>query len=218
MSENTLVDTTFRVHQPIISDYARSSAEGMADVYRFVISTIQQPLWMTPAIFEDFKLRGSSSKFAFANKKKALQWIEDNHTALWYTTNSIYDNIGEPKVRDATLLSYVASLPCLGLVKGGFFLQCSFGISGCIDMHNLKRFKIDPNVVRSSRYKNLKDIRSRSEMIHLYMKLVDQCGGTPNLWADWCEYVSHRDSRYEDAVHVSRIHCDALKLSVGEKV
>lgn len=210
-----LIAETFTAHQPVIADFAQSSPENMAKVYRFVLATIQQPLWMTPGIVQDFERQGSKSAFAFGMKGVALDWLAGNYHWVYDVATRTY--VGGEADADVTaerLMLYFASLPGLGLIKGGFMAQLCFGLSGCIDRHNCARFGYNERDFAAHRFKALRRDGSRLFMVQEYLEMVRSCGGTAQLWAEWCEYVAARDKRYGDAVTVSALHCVALGLEV----
>jgi hypothetical protein len=210
-----LIKETFEAHQPIIGSWARENSDNFSDVYRFVLATIQQPIDQTPAIVRDFKDQGGDSAYAFGLKRVALDWLDDNAGLLY--DNAMYIAHIESNLagRFATpaLLSYFASLPGLGLVKGGFLAQLCFGEVGCIDTHNVDRFGLNPSRFAASRFKNAKTTKTRKAIINEYLGLCDKCGGCALLWAEWCEYVADKyPQRYESPQAVSKLHLDALGL------
>ncbi len=207
-----LIKDTFEAHQPKIGAFARRESDNFADVFRFVIATIQQPLSMTPDIVRDFKAEGSSSRFAFGHKATALDYIDEN-AGLVYDTAMYISHVERNCTGhngSAALLSYFASLPGLGLVKGGFLAQLVFGEIGCLDSHNIARFGLNQNTFAAARFKNAKRTATRQAVVGQYLKLIEACGGCALLWAEWCEHVAQRDDFYDDAAHVSRLHCEAI--------
>ncbi len=208
-----LVADTFNTHQPKIAAFAKASPENMARVYRFVIATVQQPLIMTPEIVREFDAIGAESKYAFGFKGDALAWLIDNEEHVYCAAMGIWDSVTNPRECEAALLSFFASCPGLGLVKAGFMVQLCFGVGGCLDTHNINRFGLNECRFKSSRFKNAKTDKTRRAIVAEYLETVAKCGGVALLWAEWCEYVAQRDKNYDDAAHVSRMHCEALGIA-----
>lgn len=202
-----LIAETFAKHQPAIGQWARQSSDNFADVFRFVLATIQQPLSMTPDIVKDYKENGAASIYAFGMKRDALHWLEDNSGLLYDNAMFLWNYGRRP------LLSYFASLPGLGLIKGGFLAQLAFGSIGCLDRHNIERFGLDVSEFAAYRFKRAKRTETRQRILFHYIDLCDKCGGSALLWAEWCEYVAQRDNDFETAEDVSRFHLTALGLN-----
>ena len=99
----------------------------------------------------------------------------------------------------------VLRVPGLGLAKSGFIVQMLYGMSGCIDTHNLTRFNLHRR--RFACGTKATDRRRIGE----YNDMVGRLGGTARLWDEWCIYVADRDANYVDADHVSRLHLTPLE-------
>lgn len=203
----------FETHQPIIGEYARASAANMARVYKFVLATIQQPLNMTPDIVADFEREGAASRYAFGVKADALRWIDDNAERVHGLAMLLWDSVADPDIAERELIGYFASLPGLGIVKGGFLAQLCFGVGGCLDMHNVARFGLNASRFNASRFKRAKTPRTRCAIVSEYCETLAACGGSALLWDEWCAYVAERDKAYTNAFAVSELHCTALGLA-----
>lgn len=202
----------YREHQPAIARHVAKSQSAFADLFRFVIATIRQPLYSTPLQVKDFKRLGSQSVFAFSGKAPALDWLADNEATLYRDAMSIVDAAPDPDrlAREATF--YFATLPGLGLVKGGFMAQLAFGVSGCLDSHNAARFGLRPSMLRADSFKSAA-LKTRWRRLDAYLSAVNDCGGTELLWDEWCAYVAERaPQRYGSAYAASALHCSALGL------
>lgn len=193
----------FHRDQPIIGAYAQASPDNMAAVYRFVLATIQQPLETVPTILRDFRAEGSASRFAFSSKRVALRWMEDrrNIRTLYKGAMALRDGT------DAELLGYFASLPGLGLVKGGFMVQLIFGRVGCLDMHNIVMLDIPASRFKGDRYKTAKREVTRQAVLQEYLDACRGGGGCEVLWNNWCDYVAElRPNKWSSGDAVSAAH------------
>lgn len=200
----------FNSHNPIIREYAQASADGMRHVLGFVCATVQQQIETVPDILADFEAKGPESRYAFGWKADALQHYREHAETIY----------GEAMARDRdahALTDYFASLPGLGLAKGGFAVQLCFGVSGCLDSHNLNRLGINPQRFSASAFKNLKG--SRADRLSEYLDHVEAAGGCAGLWDDWCDYVAAlRPDRFETGSCVSELHCSALGLGASSEI
>ena len=180
----------------------------------FVTATIQQPIEQVPAILADYREHGPASKYAWGWKSEALAHYAAHRETIYGDLMAIYTGVSDPEGREVALLSYLATLPGLGLVKGAFVAQLAFGIGGCMDSHNMKRFGANPARFSASAFKSLKGAQKRAERIAEYVALVNSVGGGPALWDSWCNYVaSLRPDRFADGREVSALHVSAFGLA-----
>jgi len=207
----------FNKHQPIIAKHAMGSPKGLASVYRFVLATIQQPLYMTPEICKSFAREGPESRFAFGFKADALHWLIEREGELYDNVVNLWSIPSDPESAARDVLAYLALCPGLGPVKAGFLCQLALGRIGCLDTHNITRYGLTPSAFKAARFKNAKTPKTRSRMIESYADTCLALGGAEGLWDSWCEYVA-RDVqgafRYaHDPEIVSRYHLEALELN-----
>lgn len=202
----------FDVHQKEIGEFARADAANMYRVITFVHATVQQQLNVVSDCMESIDNDGAASIHLWGWKREAFLWFGDNQNEVYSTAMGIYDGYADPELVQHELLKYFASLPGLGLVKGGFVIQLCFGLSGCIDRHNLARFNIPVRKFDATRYKGARTNKTRNRIVREYHATVRHCGGTRALWDDWCRYVAKKyTSIYADAWAVSALHCEAIQ-------
>ena len=109
------------------------------------------------------------------------------------------------------LLMYFAGLPGLGLVKGGFVAQLCFGVAGCLDTHNITIHGLQPSTFAAHRFKGARTEKTKRKLVAHYVELCRALGGAGKLWDNWCQYVADkRPGIYNDADHVSKLHCEAI--------
>jgi len=197
----------FATDQKQIALYARQSPANFARVYKFVIATVQQPLHTVGRALASFEEEGSASKFAFGFKGPAIDFIDANAADVWEIADALSLH-GEGEA----LLSYLADLPGLGPVKGGFLAQLVWGLVGCLDSHNIARFGLNETAFKAFRFKRAKGAATRQKLIRDYIALCKELGGCAALWDTWCEYVAARDTvNYPGgAAHVSRFHSEFI--------
>lgn len=204
----------FAEHNPIIGAWARESASNLEAVFMFVTATIQQPIEQVPAILADYRAHGPASKYAWGWKSEALAHYAAHRETIYGDLMAIYKGVQDESGREVALLAYLANLPGLGLVKGAFVAQLAFGVGGCMDSHNMKRFGVNAARFSASAFKNLRTPQARVARIAEYCELVREVGGGPALWDSWCEYVaSLRPGRWANGHAVSKLHVEAFGLA-----
>lgn len=201
-------------HNPIIGHWARLNADNLEAVFMFVTATIQQPIEQVPAILADYREKGPASKYAWGWKSDALRHYAAHKAAIYADLMAIYSGVKTQEGREVALLGYLATLPGLGLVKGAFVAQLAFGVGGCMDSHNMKRFGVKEGRFSASAFKALRTPEGRTARVVEYCAIVATVGGGPALWDSWCDYVaSLRPDRFADGAEVSRLHVTAFGLA-----
>lgn len=193
-----------------------TSADTMADVFTFVLLTIQQPIKSIPDAMRDVRRKGSSSAFLWGMKANGWQYVQSHKSAIYHDLGEL-QHIPDPDWRDDALLEYLAIMPGFGMVKAGFVAQLLFGRVGCIDTHNIDRFGLEwtasgsqPTWLKSSAYKERRPA-ARQALRQTYLALTRNQGGAEALWNGWCAYVAEKyPNQYESASYVSKLHVDAI--------
>ena len=165
--------------------------DGLVDVGSFVLSTIQTPLSRTKSCVSDIKRHGSSSKALWGHKRAGYEYLSQHKKPLYETLVE-----GSPSLSEA--LAVATEVPCLGLVKGAFLLQCIGYPTGCLDRHNLKMYNIPLSVCKGK--------------VDTYLEAVDRVGTSESLWNLWCEYVAggRMNKKLDTADKVSAFHFEAI--------
>ena len=196
--------------QKAIQRYALENADNMARVYTFVLLTIQQQLSLVGDAMRDVDNQGVESRFLWGFKDPAYTWLQENKHTIYDNSLDVYDKILDEQLCEYLLLNYFSRLPGLGIVKGGFMVQLCFGMSGCIDTHNLKRMGIDPATYNATSFKR-SSVKRQQETLDSYMDMIHLWGGSEQMWNDWCQYVADKlPDTFDDADHVSRVHWEAI--------
>lgn len=193
----------FANHQPLISESALASPEGLERVVQFVSLTIQQPIETVPAMLSDI-LDGipDAERYLFGSKRLTWAWLAENREQLYSDVWRVLE--GQDNAEDA-LVHLFAQIPGIGVVKSGFCVQLSCGLSGCLDTHNLARYGINPNTYRASRYQKA-SAALKSRIVSAYNEHCALLGGTARLWDTWCEYVSENRGGKLSAMQISELH------------
>jgi hypothetical protein len=217
-------------HQPLIAKYGRKNPDNMARVLSFVILTIQNRLFNVPADLAAIEGEADSAEeysgILYGWKRESIEQIQREKDSLHYQAEEILYLSENTEQAEENLLALFASIHGLGLAKAGFAIQLLYGLSGCLDSHNIERFNIPENHIKSCNYKNAKTYKTRIKYIKRYCEYIRKCGGTESLWNSWCSFVANRPDTvgfkmlgnktvYRDANHVSEYHCIALGIPVN---
>lgn len=204
----------FAEHQPIIQAWADQSPDNLARVLQLAIITARQPFINAPADMET-AMRGErdATSVLFSWKARSFAEIWADRASIFWNCHEILYHAEDTRDAENALLAYVASIHGLGFAKAGFSIQMAFGLSGCLDTHNLFRLGVKPSVCRPRNERDYK-LGTMYARVDLYNSLVHKAGGTEKLWNDWCAYVAKRQPKlYRDAEHVSSLHLIALGLN-----
>lgn len=177
----------------ILSYVQNTGPDAIVDVGAFVLCTIQTPLSRVGNQMLDIKRFGNMSKALWGVKRKGYNYIS-NAKSVYYKY-LVEDTPDKDKALDIA-----CHTPGFGLPKGGFFLQCLGYDLSCLDGHNLKRFGIDPKIVKR------KDINN-------YIKVCDDIGNSEFFWDSWCTYVAGNrvNKKLPTADIVSRYHYKCIE-------
>lgn len=205
----------FDKHQSKIAAYAKQGPDEFGRVITFVYATIQQSLDTVPGAMKSIDREGIESRYLWGFKRDAFEWLQSNKAAVYNDAMEL-SCIPDPAIAERELLAMFGELPGLGLVKGGFAAQLAFGLGGCIDGHNVRRFEVLegrkslPIFMKAWHYKKARPAK-KAEYVSAYQALLQRAGGCEALWDDWCIYLRSRSpAKYESADYVSELHCIAL--------
>ena len=202
----------YKRDQKIISKYALRNPDNFARVLQFVILTARAKLANVPADVDTAARGGQDAMsvlFSWKFRAYTEAWI-NRETHFTYCQDTLRHTDDKLELAEE-LIGYFAGLYGFGLVKAGFVVQLIFGLGGCLDTHNIKRFDIPARTFDN--YSQLKTAAGRRRKIARYTALVHDLGGPEQLWDGWCHYVADgQPSRYRSADHVSAIHVEALGL------
>lgn len=203
----------FASHQPVIGAYGRDNPDNMAEVLTFVLMTIQQALHTVPQAMASVRKEGEKSRFLWGFKTSAWNEIQKSKALIYEHSMNLYYGHANPEHAERELLYFFSHIEGMGLAKGGFAVQLLFGLSGCLDSHNIARLGYDPREFKASRYKAVKDARRKAQFLDVYIDLCNIAGGTETLWNEWCNYVHVKHPIfYRSGEHVSELHLKSLNL------
>lgn len=182
---------------------AQASPQGVRRAALIAVLSAHQPWSRVPGQLMDVERHGLRSPALYGSKRAAYRWLEDerNLDALYVATMTEHDPV--------FLLDAWLAVPALGLVKGGFGVQLSRGLVGCIDTHNAKRYDVARKQLRidkaSSPAVNMRKV-------HDYVRLCHDLGGSEHLWKQWCYLMAGKyPQQYTSPQQVSHQHIDLMR-------
>ena len=196
----------YKTHGVACQTYAQGSAENLMDIILMIVLSIQQNWLGVGEQLADVRLQGAESRFLWGNKSKTYAYLKDNKRRLYADVMTIIDSDSDDGTKAKKLMDIFLDVDGLGLPKAGFACQLVAGLVGCMDVHNIRRYGIDPKTLLLSRNpKTSKGIAANDRKIVDY---IDMCHnyGTENLWDTWCEFLSTKSKRWANANHVSEVH------------
>ena len=195
----------FAEHQPQLSRLGRASPDGLLRIATFALCTIRQPLRIACA---DYKLvRSGDTGSLFGAKHAGLAYLGRHAPELWEACEYAYETADDDTASNL-ILSTLSRVPMLGPAKAGFVTQMVYGLSGCVDTHNLARFDLPLRHFEVNK-RNPNRVRA---IVRDYNAFCRKVGGTAALWDGWCQYLAERDPvNYPSAERVSKLHLVPLE-------
>lgn len=196
----------FNRDQPQLSALGRSGPDGFERICTFVLLTIRQPLRIACA---DYKLvRNGDHGPLFGAKHAGLAYVQSHAEELLEECEECYALLDDEDAENA-ILHVLMRIPSIGPAKAGFICQMLYGLSGCIDTHNLTRFGL---AERHFRCDNRATAKRRAAIVRDYNSFCRKVGGTAALWNGWCDYLAARDPlNYPTGDRVSELHLAPLE-------
>lgn len=212
----------FANHQPKIAAYAQQNASCMSEVALLCILSARMRF---PRIRGDFRaVIGGDDHPLFAWKLQAWEEMQANREVRYDKLMSILrrerELTGRRLFMADVMLAEVQTWYGLGLIKGGFFLQMCFGVSGCVDSRNQEDFALSAMEARrwKAKPKHLSDA-SRMRHSQAYNEFINYLGGTEQLWDFWCAGYHKQDPlTFKSPWDASAEHCRILGINPGEEI
>lgn len=206
----------FKDHNPIINEYMQDNHEQMSMGIMFVVLSVKTPFHTMKRQMEDYKVNGVNSKYVWGFKIDTHNYLQDHGKELyddlmqlWMTPKKEFG--GTQDLKDAAMLLRLVQVPGLAAVKAGFVMQMMFGRVGCMDVHNLRRFrKVDP---KDFSFSHMAKPETKFKKLMNYVSLCKVNRSTEKLWDSWCEQLVYKPcnrGRFVDGNQVSQMHVAAL--------
>ena len=196
-------------HQPQLSKLGRSGPDGLIRIATFALLTIR--VHLHDAVKDYPLVRGGQRtklRSVWGWKSQGLDELDEHGASIYEQCERQFQDTEDEELEDG-LLHILTSITGLGCAKAGFVAQMVYGVSGCLDGHNLARFQIPLQTFKIAGAAP----RRRSALIHDYNRVCRKFGGTQALWDSWCEFLAGRDANYAgNPDYVSRLHLTPLAV------
>ena len=197
----------FLNHNFKINSFAQRNADNLALVILMVSLSIQQKWSTVGHMLSSVKESKKDSIYLWGSKAATYDYIS-THKHFMYgqmmaALNSHYPN----DLKAFSLMKIFLKIDGLGIAKAGFVCQLISGLVGCMDVHNIKIYGVDPKLlVLNKNLTSKRGIENNEKKIKQYIKLCHDYG-TENLWNSWCSMIADKYPKdFVDAHHVSELH------------
>lgn len=205
----------FKVHNIKINKYAQRHPDNLFVVIMMVSLSIQQKWSLVGDMLSDMVENKSDCLYLWGNKVATYEYmITHKHFIHGQMLAVIKSKNLTEHAKAISLMKVFLKIPGLGLPKAGFVCQLVTGLVGCMDVHNIKTYGIDPKTLILN--KNLKSLKSKTNNRRKIEKYITLCHdyGTENLWNSWCSMIADKYPKdFVDSNHVSEVHYTNL---IGE--
>ena len=180
----------YDTHNPLVRAFAQQNAKNLELVIAFVFASIRVQTSMLPRMMKEFRKRGVKSSWIWGNKRTGIDYVRKHRQDLFNRMVSIL------RAKKATcafdLMMLFLEVPGLGLPKSGFVVQLVSGKSGCMDVHNFRKYlpevdasKGTPNWLQTSGNSD----KTKRIKASAYLDLIESNGGSPKMWNNWCTHL-----------------------------
>ena len=203
----------FNTHCKAVQEYSQRNANNMADTVLMVGLSIQQNWLSVGEQMADVRANKLDSKFLWGNKIKTYEYLMSNKHKMFAQVKAVINSGKSYDEKAFSLMTIFLRVDGLGLPKAGFCCQLIAGMVGCMDVHNIKMYNVDPKMLKlNPKPKTLKAMEANDQRTRTYIDLC-HAYGCDNLWNSWCENLATKSNRWQDANHVSEVHYSYL---IGE--
>jgi len=208
----------YKTHAIKCQAYAQRNANNFGDVVLMVSLSIQQNWLGVGDQLEDVRTNKLDSKFLWGSKALAYKYIMTNKHTIFARMKAIMCSHLNDFEKSNSLMQVFLRIEGLGLVKAGFLCQLTCGFVGCMDVHNIKAYGIDPKILSyNKKLKTIKGQAANKKKVEAYINLCHDYG-TEKLWNAWCESLALKSKRWVDGFHVSEVHYTYLINNKGDRV
>jgi len=193
----------YAIHNPKINAFAQRNADNFADTALMVVLSIQQNWYFVGDQLDDVRENKLDSRFLWGNKRKTYLCLQTHKHFLYSQFMAVVNSNKSDREKAISMMQVFLRIDGLGLPKAGFLCQLCAGLVGCIDIHNIRMYNIDPKTLTLS--KTVKSHAIRRKRIENYVDLCHDIG-TETLWNTWCDFLSTKSKRWIDGNHVSEVH------------
>ena len=197
----------FRNHNSKIKSFSQRNADNLALVILMVSLSIQQKWSRVGHMLSSVKREKKDSIYVWGNKAATYDYVSTHKHFMYGQMRATMNSFYSDDLKAFKLMKIFLRIDGLGIAKSGFVCQLVSGLVGCMDVHNIKTYDIDPNsLVLNKNLISKRGIENNEKKIKQYIKLCHDYG-TENLWNSWCSMIADKYPKdFVDASHVSELH------------
>ena len=200
----------YKNHAIQCQQYALESADNLMDVAMLVSVSIQQNWLSCGDQLDDVRKNGIDSKFLWGVKSKTYKNLKSNKHKLYAQVKAIANSYKSDNEKAYSLMKIFLTVDGLGIPKAGFLCQLTLGLVGCMDVHNIRMYKLDPKTFSLAKNpKTIKGLESNRKKVEAYIELCHDYG-TEKLWNESCNNLATKSKKWRDGNHVSEVHINYL--------
>ena len=212
-NNNNATRKEYLQHNRYCRTFGQTSPKHMEQVIAFVFASIRTQTFLLPKLMKEWRKRGIKSSWIWGNKKNGIAYIRKNRTNLYNRMMSIIK--AKKAFMQHDLIMLFLEVPGLGIPKSAFVVQLLTGMSGCMDVHNIRKYlpeadasKGTPSMLQTSG--NSEAIKIKK--VHEYQELVKKAGGSQSMWIDWCNHIAVLQPKYfNGGKDVSKLHQECIR-------
>ena len=205
----------FKLHNPQINNFAQRNPDNLFKVIMMVSISIQQKWSLVGDMLADMVKNKSHCMYLWGNKKSTYNYMVTHKHFMYGQMMAVMNSKNLTDHSKAMSLMHIfLKVDGLGLAKAGFVCQLIGGLVGCMDVHNIKTYGVDPkSLILNKNLTSARGLVSNKEKVNKYIKLCEDYG-TENLWNSWCSMIADKYPKdFVDSNHVSEVHYTNL---IGE--
>ena len=200
-------------HNKYCRNFGQASPKQMEQVIAFVFASIRVQTFLLPKYMKEWRKRGLRSSWIWGNKRTGLTYVRKHRDDLHKRAMAIIKAKKKDMAEDLIML--FLEVPGLGIPKSAFVVQLLTGSTGCLDVHNIRKYlpsvdasKGTPNILQTSG--NTLPVKRRK--VKEYQKIVTTTGGSMVWWINWCNHIGVLQPKYfTGGRDVSKLHMDCIQ-------
>ena len=206
----------YKDHAQKCSEFALKNPDQFAMVVLMVVLSIQQRWHNVGIQLNDVMLNGTASRFLnWRTKRNCYEYIQSKKYLMFAQCLAVMHSTSKTDDEKAiALMRMFMRIPSVGIAKGGFLCQLVFNLVGCLDVHNLRYYGLDPNIATANKKAGPKGQEAIRRKVKTYIEKCHELG-TERLWDTWCNARAVEDeSPWRSGFEVSEAHIKYLEDSV----
>ena len=198
----------YKLHNPKVRAFGQRGPKEMEQVITFVFASIRVQTSLLPRFMKEWRKRGMKSSWIWGNKRTGLRYVRKNRNLIFSRFQKILRSKNSKIEHDLIML--FLEIPGLGIPKAGFVTQLLSGKSGCLDVHNIRRYLPDQDAAKGTPaffQTSGNTIVTKSRKVEQYMEITAAAGGSRSMWNTWCNHIAMlQPKHFATGYDVSELH------------